>query len=100
MIRYLGDPKFIVDFLQNVGCNNLANSFENLTTINPNAELYRLVYWASNVIFFYVIPPFILIKLIFKEKFSEYGLSFKGAFKDNKIYIIMLLVMIPLVAGE
>lgn len=97
MIRYLGDPKFLIQFLQNIGLNSFANSFENLTTINPNAELYRLVYWASNVIFFYVVPPFILIKLVFKEKFSEYGLSLKGAFNDNKIYIIMLLVMIPLV---
>ena len=97
MIKYLGDPNFLLTFLQNVGWNSLANSFENLTTINPNAELYRLVYWASNVIFFYVIPPFLLIKFVFKESFAEYGLSFKGAFKDNKIYIIMLLVMIPLV---
>jgi len=97
MIKYLGDPKFLVAFLKNVGSDSLANSFENLTTINPNAELYRLVYWASNVIFFYVVPPFLLIKFAFKESLAEYGLSFKGAFKDNKIYLIMLLVMIPLV---
>ena len=97
MIKYLGDPKFLVAFLKNIGSDSLANSFENLTTINPNAELYRLVYWASNVIFFYIIPPFLLIKFAFKESFAEYGLSFKGAFKDNKIYLIMLLVMIPLV---
>lgn len=97
MIKYLGDPKFLLQFLQNVGCDGLANSFDDLTTINPNAELYRLIYWAGNVIFFYLVPPFILIKLVYKEKFSDYGLSLKGAFKDNKIYVAMLCFMIPLV---
>ncbi len=66
-------------------------------TINANAELYRLIYWAGNVIFFYVIPPFLLIKFVFKENFAAYGLSLKGAFKDYKVYAIMLCVMIPLV---
>ncbi|CAN5345200.1 hypothetical protein BH10BAC1_BH10BAC1_16580 [soil metagenome] len=96
-IKYLGDPKFLLQSLQNLGFTSLANSFENLTSRNSNAELYRLLYWAFNVIFFYIVPPFILIKFVFKEKFADYGLSLKGAFKDNKIYLIMLCVMIPLV---
>lgn len=97
MIKYLGDPKFFLQFLQNAGFNNLAFKFESLTNANVNAGLYKLLYWAFNVIFFYIVPPFILIKFVFKQKFADYGLSLKGAFKDNKIYIIMLCVMIPLV---
>ncbi|MGZ4049488.1 MAG: CPBP family glutamic-type intramembrane protease [Bacteroidia bacterium] len=97
MIKYLGEYKFLLLFLKNIGLTDFSNSFEDLMTINSNAALYRLIYWACNVIFFYVIPPFILIKFVFKEKFSDYGLSIKGAFKDYKIYVIMLCVMIPLV---
>lgn len=97
MIKYLGDYKFLLDFLQNIGLQSFSNWFEDLMTINKNAELYRLLYWAFNVIFFYVVPPFIIIKFVFKQSFSEYGLGLKGAFKDNKIYLIMLCVMIPLV---
>ena len=89
-IKYFGDPKFLLQILQNIGSDQLAISFDALTSSNPNAGLYRLLYWASNVIFFYVVPPFILIKFVFKEKFSDYGLSFKGAFKDTKVYLIML----------
>jgi len=96
-IKYFGDPKFLLEVLQSIGSDKLATSFDALTSSNPNAGLYRLLYWASNVIFFYVVPPFILIKFVFKEKFSAYGLSFKGAFKDTKVYLIMLCVMIPLV---
>lgn len=97
MIKYLGDYKFLLSFLKSSGFNDFSASFEDLMTINPNAELYRLIYWASNVIFFYVIPPFILIRFVFKEPFAAYGLGLKGAFKDYKVYGGMLLVMIPLV---
>ena len=97
MIKYFGEYKFLLLFLRNIGIHHFSDSFENLMTLNPNSALYRLIYWASNVIFFYLIPPFILIKFVFKEKFSDYGLSLKGAFKDYRIYVIMLCVMIPLV---
>ncbi len=97
MIKYMGDYKFLLAFLKNCGFTNFAGSFENLMTNNSNSELYKLIYWAGNVIFFYIVPPFILIKFVFKENFSAYGLSIKGAFKDYRIYVIMLCVMIPLV---
>ena len=97
MIKYLGDYRFFLDLLKSTGLTHFADTFESQMTTNPHAELYRLIYWASNVIFFYVIPPFILIRFVFKEKFAEYGLGFKGAFKDYKVYGAMLLVMIPLV---
>ena len=97
MIKYLGDFTFMLSFLRNIGLNTLSADFENYCTINKNAELYRLIYWVSTVIFFYLIPPFLLIKFVFKEKFSAYGLSMKGAFADYKIYVLMLCVMIPLV---
>lgn len=96
-IKYFGDPKFLLQLLQSSGFDQLAASFDYFTSSNPNAGLYRLLYWALNVIFFYLIPPFILIKFVFKDKFSDYGLSFKGAFKDTKVYLLMLCVMIPLV---
>ena len=64
---------------------------------NTHSDFYRLAYWVSTVIVFYLIPPFLLIKLVFKDSFSSYGLKLKGAFSDYKLYLMMLLVMIPLV---
>lgn len=97
VIKYFGDWQFALSCLKSTGFVSNAAFFENLMTINKNAQLYRLIYWVSVVIGFYCIPPFILIKWVFKEKFSTYGLSIKGAFKDYKIYLLMLCVMIPLV---
>lgn len=87
----------MLTFLQNIGLTGWANSFDSAMSIYRDAALYRLIYWASNVIFFYVVPPVILIKFVFKQNFSDYGLKFSGAFKDYKLYCIMLCVMIPLV---
>jgi len=97
LIKYLGDYKFMLALLQNIGLAGWANSFDEAMTMNSNSSLYRLLYWAGNVIFFYIVPPVILIKFVFKEKFSEYGLKFSGAFRDYKLYLLMLCVMIPLV---
>ncbi|MGQ0828748.1 MAG: CPBP family glutamic-type intramembrane protease [Bacteroidota bacterium] len=97
MIKYLGNWQFAVTFIQDLGFDSFAAYFENLMTIREETQLYRLIYWVSIVILFYCIPPFILLKWVFKEKFSEYGLSFKGAFIDYKVYLLMLCVMAPLV---
>jgi membrane protease YdiL (CAAX protease family) len=97
MIKYLGDQMFVLHFLRNWGCTGLAASFENMISIDPNAALYKLLYWASVVIFFYLVPPLLLIRFVFRESLSEYGLGLKNAFKDNRVYLAMLCIMIPLV---
>jgi len=97
IIKYLGNWQFLLTCLRDVGFDNFSDGFEDMMTIHSNARLYRLIYWVSIVILFYCIPPFILIKWVFKEGLNEYGLSFKGAFTDYKVYLLMLCVMIPLV---
>ncbi len=97
IIKYFGDVKFTLDILQSFHFNSFANSFEELTTFNANASLYRLLYWSSVVSFFYLVPAIVLIKFVFKQSLSDYGLQFKEAFKDYKLYLLMLMVMIPLV---
>lgn len=97
VIKYFGEVKFTLSILQSLGFVSFANKFEHLTTFDSNAQLYRLIYWSGVVIIFYLLPPFILIKLVFKQNFSDYGLKLKGAFKDYKLYLLMLCFMIPLV---
>ncbi|MCW3082955.1 MAG: hypothetical protein JWP12_321 [Bacteroidetes bacterium] len=97
MIKYLGDVRFMLSFLQGTRFTNLAASFDNIMTVNKNAELYRLLYWVGTMIVFYFIVPVALIRFVFKQTLSDYGLRLKGAFKDYQLYVLMLCVMIPLV---
>jgi membrane protease YdiL (CAAX protease family) len=97
MIKYLGDVRFMLSFLKGTSFTRLTSTFEDLMTVNPNADLYRLLYWVGTMIIFYFIVPVLLIRFVFKQKLSDYGLRLKGAFKDYQLYVLMLCVMIPLV---
>jgi len=97
IIKYFSDYRFVVSLLNDFHFNSSAIQFQVLMTMCRNSELYQLVYWVSIIIFFYLIPPILIVVFVFKENLNDYGLTFKGAFKDYKLYVIMLIVMIPLV---
>jgi membrane protease YdiL (CAAX protease family) len=97
MIKYWGDYLFLVSCLQSWGLKSLAATTFYWFTSPVNGQLHRLLYWVMLVIFFHLVPAFALIKWVFKQPFSNYGLSLKGAFTDYKVYLIMLAIMIPLV---
>lgn len=63
-----------------------------------NSQLSDLANWVLILCTFYFVLPVLVIKLFFKENLSDYGLKWKGAFKDYWIYLVMLGVMIPLVS--
>lgn len=96
-IHYWGDCNFMIALLHQLGMDRLSERLQDAVTIHPHAKLIRLLYWVGTVIFFYLVPPVLLIKLKFKEQLSDYGLSFQNAFRDYKVYVLMLLVMLPLV---
>lgn len=63
-----------------------------------NEQLSVLANWVLILCTFYFVVPALLIKFFLKESLSDYGLKWKGAFKDYWIYLVMLCVMVPLVA--
>ena len=65
---------------------------------SDNEQLSQLGNWVFVLFTFYFIVPALAIKFLFKENLRDYGLRWKGAFKDYWLYIVMLCVMIPLVA--
>jgi len=97
MIKYLTDYHIAVDFLENLGFNQSSLALKSFVLLGKNAQLHSLIYWALISIFFYVIPPIICIKLVFKERLSYFGLGFKNAFSEYKVYLGMLFIMFPLV---
>ncbi len=92
-IQYLGDLNFIQS-LDNSFINNCITSVRELF---PNRRLFELVYWVSIIVICYFVIPVIIIKTIFKQNLSNYGLSIKGIFKSYKIYVLFFVVMIPLI---
>jgi len=60
-------------------------------------RLNRLTYWAAGCFFVYFVIPALVIKLVLRERLRDYGLAFKGAFKDWWIYAVMFAIVAPLV---
>jgi membrane protease YdiL (CAAX protease family) len=97
VIHYFGDVAFFSGFLKGIGANGLSSRFDTCMYNSAHAQLYRLSWWVGTIILFYLVVPVLLIKFYFKEALSDYGVRFRGAFKDIRLYIVMLCVMIPLV---
>ncbi len=99
-IEYIGkDPGYIllVDFCNNIRLNTFSDFLIRNLEITGNTQLNRLAYWISIVLIFYIVIPVIFIKLVFREKLSDYGVRLGNLRKDYGVYLVMLVIMLPLV---
>lgn len=60
-------------------------------------HFWKMIFWAGTTIFFYVVIPIVMIRFIFKEKLSDYGLKWKGAFSFAGFYALAFLLLFPFV---
>lgn len=95
--RYFGDYRFLASILHDLNLRQFAQPFESVMLTHVNAELHQLLYWATIVIFFYFVVPCVFVLYVYKEKLADYGLGFRGAFRDYQVAVFMLVIMIPLV---
>ncbi len=97
MIHYVGQYSFLREGLLTIGVLSVVEALDALVNASASNNLNTLAYWVFTLFVFYVIVPVLTIRFLFREKVADYGLRFKGAFKELHLYVIMLLVMIPLV---
>lgn len=95
-INYFGSFENIINLTFYLDYKN-AQTINKLFYEGQNAQLFRLTHWVLVITFSYLLLPIFLIKIVFKDSLKNYGITFKNAFKDYKIYILMLVVMIPIV---
>lgn len=99
-IEYIGKaPGYLnlIGFLKSVGFTCLRDFLGEHLEKTGNVQLNRLTYWICIVVIFYLVIPILVVKLVFREKLRDYGLRFGNLKKDYRIYIVMLVIMIPLV---
>ncbi len=61
------------------------------------AELYRLIYWSLSCFTGYFLLPLFFIKVIWKEKVSDFGIRFQGILEHAWVYVTMYIVVMPFV---
>lgn len=79
------------------GIKDLTHKFFKNLVPNDQLEIFESVSWCGLIFLFYFCIPFIVIKLIFKEKISNYGLSFKGLKKHWFPYLVLYLLVFPVI---
>ncbi len=96
-IQYFGNYQFLISTLKSINLNGLGDLLNTFQSNFPNIRLFQLTYWVCVLITFYFIIPTFVIKVFFKDKLNNYGLSSKGFFKSYKIYLVFFLFMVPLI---
>jgi uncharacterized protein len=99
-IEYIGkDPGYIllVDFFNKIGISDFSEFLIRHLEVSGNTQLNRLAFWIAIILIFYLTLPILLIKFVFREKLSDYGLRIGNIKKDYGIYLVMLVIMLPLV---
>jgi len=64
---------------------------------NPNVYLLEYLYWFIGDFLSYFILPFLIIKILLKERVKSYGLTIGDFSAGLKISFLFLTIMIPLV---
>lgn len=60
-------------------------------------NLHRLVFWAGMVFTCYFLLPALVVKLVLREKLSDFGIARTGLLKGLKTYVILFLLILPLI---
>jgi len=71
----------ILDFL---GTENAGRAINQYFRNPSHGELRRLYVWIGLLTVTYLIVPALVIKLIFRERLSDYGLKLTGWYRDRK----------------
>jgi uncharacterized protein len=80
-----------------LGLDGLAASFEASVMLGTNARFYGLLYWVASCVVLYFLVPALVVKLVFRQSLSEYGLGLRGALGHLKLYVALFLIVLPLV---
>lgn len=60
-------------------------------------QIIRLVWWAGVSVLTYAFLPFLVLKLAFRAKLTDYGLKVRGVLRAWPLYVLFVAVMAPIV---
>ena len=88
--------------LQTISWYYTSRTFFHLNIFNglsnyPFVYIIEFFYWYIGDFVVYFVIPFLIIKLIFKEKIADYGITFGDVNAGIKISAVFILIMIPFI---
>ncbi len=97
--HYARSERRITQFLGWCGLEDAKNQLRNIFSprLNSRGRLWQLHYWAGAHTILYLAIPALMIKLVFREKLSDYGLKFTGWYKRLWVYVAAFGVVLPFI---
>lgn len=83
--------------MQRCGVQDPDGLFRETFVRGPRSGLWRLYHWAGVHTLFYMIVPILIIKLLLRERVTDYGLKLTGWYKKLWIYAGAFAIVLPLV---
>jgi membrane protease YdiL (CAAX protease family) len=91
------DLQWVADLLGFVGLARAADGVRRWIAAIHERAIDRWTYWALAGFVSYGVVPALAVRLLFRERLTDYGLKLGGAFADGWVYLVMLAVVGPLV---
>ena len=88
---------WMVDLLNKLGFDSAAVSLSEALTFGPRARLYSLFYWVASCVLLYFVVPALVVRLVFRQRLTDYGLSVSGALRHYYVYVVLFLAILPLI---
>jgi membrane protease YdiL (CAAX protease family) len=94
-----GNPAWLETLLRGAGLAGVANRLHDALLVSVHSDWNRLAFWAAVVIFFYIVPAVLVIKLVFRERVRDYGLSVRGIPRHVGVYALLFSIAAPLIVA-
>lgn len=95
--KYLAETDNLIALLDCLGLESLKTKAETLFYQSSSSRFNSLIYWVGILDLNYIIVPILVIKLLLREKSSDFGLSFKLEKNFLKFYSVFMIFMLILV---
>ncbi|MCY4371496.1 MAG: CPBP family intramembrane metalloprotease [bacterium] len=91
------EPEWFINMLDNLGLDAWARWARVTFHHSIHAQRNGLVFWGIGQLFAYTLPPLVAIRLILRERVSDYGLRVRGIGRHAAVYAVLLAVSVPFV---
>ncbi len=92
-----GHPQWLESLLRGVGLHSWATRLHESMLVSAHREFNQLAFWAVIVIASYIVPPVLMIRLVFRERVRDYGLRVRGIVPHVRTYAVLYAIAAPLI---
>jgi hypothetical protein len=90
-------PAWLESLLRGLGLGGTARRLHHAMLVSSHREWNQLGFWAVVMVTTYVVPPVLLIRLVFRERVRDYGLRVRGIGRHVRTYLALYAIAAPLI---